>query len=238
MFDATMDRATGWYKRRLQVVSLLVAIALTVLANADTLRIADQLWRSPILRAQFLEAARQRVADENTRRFVASYPNPDQPVPAESVTTQGRDEDDAGATPPPMSSEEQELLGGVMGWRSEYRAFNAAWCESLEARRDRVCALAGEALCESLLAAIAKDDRVRIDGSSLVPTDAWPRDVFLSWRLLELVLLRLPGWLLTVAAISVGAPFWFDTLSRFVNIRGTGKPPDESKDPAAKTVAP
>jgi hypothetical protein len=38
---------------------------------------------------------------------------------------------------------------------------------------------------------------------------------------------RFLGWLLTVAAISVGAPFWFDTLNRFVNIRGTGKPPDE-----------
>jgi len=32
------------------------------------------------------------------------------------------------------------------------------------------------------------------------------------------------GWLLTIAAISLGAPFWFDTLSRLARLRGTGKP--------------
>ena len=30
------------------------------------------------------------------------------------------------------------------------------------------------------------------------------------------------GWLLSIAAVSLGAPFWFDTLSRFVNLRGAG----------------
>ena len=33
-------------------------------------------------------------------------------------------------------------------------------------------------------------------------------------------------WLLTIVAISLGAPFWFDTLQRFVNIRGGGKNPE------------
>lgn len=32
------------------------------------------------------------------------------------------------------------------------------------------------------------------------------------------------GWLLTIAAVSLGAPFWFDTLSRLARLRGTGKP--------------
>jgi len=32
------------------------------------------------------------------------------------------------------------------------------------------------------------------------------------------------GWLLTGIAASLGAPFWFDALSRFVAIRGSGKP--------------
>jgi hypothetical protein len=33
------------------------------------------------------------------------------------------------------------------------------------------------------------------------------------------------GWFLTLAAVSLGAPFWFDTLSRFARIRNTGSPP-------------
>jgi hypothetical protein len=36
------------------------------------------------------------------------------------------------------------------------------------------------------------------------------------------------GWLLTALAASMGAPFWFDTLNRFVNIRSAGRSPDEN----------
>jgi hypothetical protein len=43
---------------------------------------------------------------------------------------------------------------------------------------------------------------------------------------------RVIGWLLTMLAISLGAPFWFDTLNRIMNIRFAGKSPDEvSKKP-------
>jgi len=38
------------------------------------------------------------------------------------------------------------------------------------------------------------------------------------------------GWLLTIIAVSMGAPFWFDTLNRFMNIRNAGRAPDERKD--------
>ena len=38
------------------------------------------------------------------------------------------------------------------------------------------------------------------------------------------IIRTLGGWLLTVAAISLGAPFWFDTLSRLSRLRSTGKP--------------
>ena len=38
----------------------------------------------------------------------------------------------------------------------------------------------------------------------------------------------LVGVLLTLGAVSLGAPFWFDTLSRFSRIRQTGTPPPAS----------
>lgn len=44
----------------------------------------------------------------------------------------------------------------------------------------------------------------------------------------RLVLSKLIGLLLTAAALSLGAPFWFDLLSKFVRIRGTGPPPPEA----------
>lgn len=39
------------------------------------------------------------------------------------------------------------------------------------------------------------------------------------------VIVALLGWILTGAAISFGAPFWFDVLNRVANLRAGGKPP-------------
>jgi hypothetical protein len=45
-------------------------------------------------------------------------------------------------------------------------------------------------------------------------------------KLLAHWLINIFGWLLTGIAVSLGAPFWFDTLNKFVNLRITGaKPP-------------
>jgi hypothetical protein len=45
-------------------------------------------------------------------------------------------------------------------------------------------------------------------------------------KLLAHWLINLFGWLLTGIAVSLGAPFWFDALNKFVNLRITGaKPP-------------
>jgi len=45
------------------------------------------------------------------------------------------------------------------------------------------------------------------------------------------------GWLLTGLAGSMGAPFWFDTLNRFVNIRAAGRAPDENPKGAKLKVS-
>jgi hypothetical protein len=44
----------------------------------------------------------------------------------------------------------------------------------------------------------------------------------------------LAGWLMTALAISLGAPFWFDTLNRFMVVRSTVKPQEKSGTEAAK----
>ena len=49
------------------------------------------------------------------------------------------------------------------------------------------------------------------------------------WRLIARHLL---GWLLTAIALSMGAPFWFDTLNRFMNIRNAGRVPVKTQPEA------
>ena len=40
---------------------------------------------------------------------------------------------------------------------------------------------------------------------------------------------KLAGLALTTFAVSLGAPFWFDLLNKFMNIRSAGKAPDEKQ---------
>lgn len=51
-------------------------------------------------------------------------------------------------------------------------------------------------------------------------------------------ILKILGLAISIFAVSMGAPFWFDTLSKFVNLRGAGTPPGETKKsaPQPKTV--
>jgi hypothetical protein len=46
------------------------------------------------------------------------------------------------------------------------------------------------------------------------------------------------GWIVTALAVSLGAPFWFDTLNRFMNIRNAGRAPDEPRDKSSSTQQP
>lgn len=57
-------------------------------------------------------------------------------------------------------------------------------------------------------------------------TRTWPGKSVLDWFLKAL------GLLLTALAISLGAPFWFDVLNRFMVVRSTVKP--EEKSPKEK----
>jgi hypothetical protein len=45
-------------------------------------------------------------------------------------------------------------------------------------------------------------------------------------------LMKLLGLVVSIFAVSLGAPFWFDTLSKFINLRGAGTPPGETKKSA------
>ncbi|MEM8569347.1 MAG: hypothetical protein AAGG56_00440 [Pseudomonadota bacterium] len=48
---------------------------------------------------------------------------------------------------------------------------------------------------------------------------------------LLLIVYKILGLLITATAITLGAPFWFDLLSKFVNIRSAGAKPDASAKP-------
>lgn len=48
-FDSSMDRVSGAYKRKAQLASFLVALAIAIAMNVDALHVAKTLWQQPLL---------------------------------------------------------------------------------------------------------------------------------------------------------------------------------------------
>src|SRR5262245_53864071 len=142
-FNNSMDRVTGWYKRRMQIITVVVAVLVTVVSNADTLQIIGVLWRSPVLRESVVEQARERL--QGPRPVAANYPDVNLPV---SST-----EDEASAEDvKPLTAGERATLDQLVGWSTEFRRVNQAVCDALTAERTRACADAAKAAeCRQVL---------------------------------------------------------------------------------------
>ncbi len=67
-YDGTMQRATGWYKRRAQLVGVLIGMVIAIALNVDTLRLASELWENASLRSS-LESAAVVIAGEELPQY-------------------------------------------------------------------------------------------------------------------------------------------------------------------------
>jgi hypothetical protein len=64
-FNDVMDRLSGTYKQRAQLISFIIGFILALLLNVDSIRVATSLWREPILR-QAIVAQAQSYASSVT----------------------------------------------------------------------------------------------------------------------------------------------------------------------------
>jgi len=225
-FNDAMDRVSGAYKRRTQVLTVIVAVLITIASNADTVQIANKLFISPALRDTVVAAARERAAGPKPLSDI-EYTDPTDPKPSLPVDAAGSR--DTGE----ITSKQRELLGQFSGWANEFRVFNQMVNKTTAGESAYDC-VAGRSTTPECAAALKKADMAgdSFPGLQLVTqytvTPVW---------LWYVVPMHLVGWLLSAIAISLGAPFWFDTLNRFMNIRAAGKSPDEAPKGAEKKVA-
>jgi hypothetical protein len=162
-FDDVMDRVTGWYKRKTQIVLILIGAIVVVWANANVLRYASALTVNPDARAAVVAMAEAATASP-----------PPGPTAGQSLTQE-------------QALDDLKQLDFALGWDSA-----------------------------------AKDSR---------HLPASPAEV------LPAVGANLLGWLFAIAAVSMGAPFWFDLLKNIVNLRGAGTSPDKREQVEAKKEA-
>jgi hypothetical protein len=66
-FDDSMDRVSGWYRRWSQRVLLRVGVVTVLLLNADTIRIVDVLYTTPVVREALVAEAQRRDESRDSR---------------------------------------------------------------------------------------------------------------------------------------------------------------------------
>jgi hypothetical protein len=145
-FDETMDRASGWYKRRVQLILFALALGLTCVMNADTLAIGQRLWKDDALRAAVVAQANNVVRSGSAEC---------------AQTSAGETKADAAAKCVDAVNE----FGLPLGW-----------------------------------------------SHTTSPHSFWS------------ALGKILGLLVTAFALALGAPFWFDLISKVSRVRGSGPP--------------
>jgi hypothetical protein len=176
-FNGAMDRVSGTYKRRTQLVILIISIGVAVGINADALNIAKGLSNDATLRSTLVAAAQERSK---------------LPLPTPALSS-GDDAAkkliEAAEARLKKDIENIQSLGLPIGWSNDEKG-NAT---------------------------------LRWPGSQI-----WHHDVFWAWH--GQFRLHWFGWMLTAFAISLGSPFWFDLLKKFITIRSTIKPAEKPQE--------
>ena len=169
-FDEYMERVGGWYKRKTQVIVLVLGLALAALLNVDSLTIANTLIANPTLRESVVKIATDYVQN-----------------PPDTGAT--------GITATVPVTDTQYLAGKV----------------------NQIANLQGRLASLNLPILWVPADGNVVDLRE-VPSDTT------GW------FYKILGLLVTGLLVSLGAPFWFDLLNRFVNLRSAGKAPAKVTD--------
>jgi hypothetical protein len=202
-FNGGMDRVSGWYKARTRMLLFWIGVLLAALCNIDAIEIAATLNRSPALRSSIVDTA-AGIVETGKIGNVAITDLHDRA---------------------PTQAEWQSMRPVLEGLRTESGTLPIGY--------------------ECLGVALAAPDVVARSGarSSASQELAGQRTVWsacaeqvngaLSTGSLANGLLKVLGWLLTAAAGTLGAGYWFALLTRAINIRGAGPKP-ELKAPGGK----
>lgn len=207
-FDRSMSRASGVYKRNAKGVAILLGLTLAGVTNSDTFHIFNRLSSDDSLRQLVTQRASQlKLNAEDAPRFSAE-------VEKLKTATDAALRDIAF----PISWNSSNLgrqLGCPMNVASPQ---NVASTESTQIKAE----------WDNLYKSCLNTEQV-----STAPLPVQVAEILVNR---PLGLLRMiSGWAVSGIAIAMGAPFWFDLLGKFVNVRNAGGKPSPAAGEEQKT---
>lgn len=219
-FNESMDRVGGWYKRYAQQWLLVLSLSLAVICNVDSVRIIRALSMDPKLRESIVrqaEAYSAQASGQQTKDGPKLESKPPSDAAAESPGTAAVAQSSANPSPSPAPAADSQA--------------------KLETFKTSLADLGvtgvpmgwNDGPSQQLLASLPA---FRNWFSCTFWSDNFTIEKVLS--AMTLWLGAIIGWGVTGLAASLGAPFWFDLLNRFIDIRGVGRAPEESDTTAPK----
>lgn len=213
-FDHSMARASGSYKRHNQLFAFFLGLIIAVFANADTFHVVGQISKNSTLRSALSAGAiqfNQRQLERQQPPVEPTVPiDPAQPTPLI---------DPAVPTPAPAPNNTRAQQRDVNQILEDLEAADVAlplgWSSANVAQQ----------LSCSPTDAVSRNDLGGVNRFLLGCTTSQAPGSLIVARLRAIL-----GWLPTAIAISMGAPFWFELLGRFVNVRNTGSKPKSTTE--------
>jgi len=225
-YNNSMDRVSGWYKRRSQVFILVIGLFVAIAVNADSVTIAKRLSTDKALRDSLVAAA-DAYAKANAAQSPSPSPTPtptpgvaSKPTPTPTPTPNNTSSNTA-ATPTPKPSPTPTATADACSQGACKDNPESPQCKLKKSQ----CEL--QTLGLPIGWELPEEPQTNWPGLHF-----WEGGFWSGWA----VQLRIHflGWLLTALAISLGAPFWFDLLNKFIVIRSTVKPKEKSPEEKSK----
>jgi hypothetical protein len=217
-FDRTMEQATEWYKRKIQVVLLLIGLLLAWFFNADTFSIVDKLSNDKDAREQMVRLAAAYM--ENNREIR----NPNAVLDAKISAAAFQDTKNKVDS---LLLIQKQLEADVAKANSILGA--GAWLPDVV--MVKTIKNTGERIfipeVDEALLRKAKAVEAIPDGKQEINS----RDKIRYF--IGLLGYHFFGFFVTAIAISLGAPFWFDLLNKLMRLRSSAKQPTRSNNSTA-----
>jgi hypothetical protein len=216
-YDSVMDRVSGWYKRHTQNVLFWSALAIAVLLNVNSVTIAQALYSDDALQARTVALASRLQASEADRAA-----DPGTPA-AQKAKSETPPKQEAGGCAPDCASEPSpDTASAPCGASSDAATFND-------------CVREWDSLLRSSGLPIGWNELGRARAMSFLGCPSLKQCAMATSPGAALaslygILLLVVGYVATAAALTLGAPFWFDVLNKIMVIRSTVKPREKSRE--------
>ncbi|MCZ4222376.1 hypothetical protein [Pedobacter rhodius] len=202
-FNEYMERVSGWYKNNNTWITRLIAIGVALVFNLNMIAITQEIFTNSALRISLNEIAERKVTSAGT---TATLYNTNYVSDTTALNKKYADKLADSTTSPTIKEtlkkeKEAEQLKLAIAYEDKLNSIKKEYLEEIRSKD-----LPFNWECQPF----KKIDPVTGKTVNKTPVD---------------FLLMITGLLIGAAGISMGAPFWFDLMSKLVNVRRAGQKP-------------